>query len=239
MRQNSFGLKRWRPVSLLAVDVFPVPVTAVDPQGSLIHTTAVAADIGTPSDRDLLTIELDDHQTVSLVVEPEAGLRPSVELLGPDATVLAAVTADTAGQAAIVQTIPPMARESIRSPSPVPRGPPAITRFGWSSMRRSNSEPYTGVTTASLATAEDLSGSFIAIGPGADRGAVVGSLASLAVTDLGPGVNTADNDQDPESQCRRVDALLQFRPPRRHGRYRYLHGYAHDDRRRPSARRRT
>src|SRR5436305_13654816 len=65
----------------------PVPLRAVNPVGSFVYTssttTTATGIIGTADDADAFTVSLDAGQTVTALVTPGAGLRPTVAVRGP------------------------------------------------------------------------------------------------------------------------------------------------------------
>ncbi|MBN2474707.1 MAG: pre-peptidase C-terminal domain-containing protein [Pirellulales bacterium] len=175
----------WRPLRiepledrrLLSVEPFPVPLQAVEPLGSLVYEGSVEAEITTADETDSFTIDLDDGQTVTVLVEPEATLQPSVELKDPDGITIGAVTSSAAGESALLQTI-------------------ATTGPGTYTMVITDAADATGSYTArlvlnaviedeqheatpnnDLASAQDLQPSFIMLGvDSAARGAVLGTV---------------------------------------------------------------
>ena len=62
---------------------FPTPLPAIGPIGGLIYSSSVAAFIGTVSDIDSYTLNLDAGQTLTVVMTPVPGLQPSLFLTGP------------------------------------------------------------------------------------------------------------------------------------------------------------
>ena len=56
-------------------------MAAVEPPGSLIYDASVRAEIAAPDEFDGFTIDLDDHQRITLVVDPDASLQPLVRLM--------------------------------------------------------------------------------------------------------------------------------------------------------------
>ena len=84
----------------------PVPLTAIEPLGSLIYQTPHASSgvIAPGSDTDDFTIELDANQTVTLLVGASAGLQPMVSLFDPsDNQVGSTATAPAPGSEAVFQ----------------------------------------------------------------------------------------------------------------------------------------
>jgi subtilisin family serine protease len=83
---------------------YPVPLEPVDPLGSLIYDPSVSGSISIAGDTDSFTIDLDDGQTISVVVDAEATLQPTIEVLDPGSVSIGTATAGAAGQDALLQT---------------------------------------------------------------------------------------------------------------------------------------
>lgn len=98
--------------------VFPVPLTAVPPLGSLAYTGSTVGVIGAPGELDPFALSVDAGQTITVVVTPPAGpvafgedgavgaastLRPTIELRNPAGQVVATALAPTAGMPAVLQ----------------------------------------------------------------------------------------------------------------------------------------
>ena len=83
---------------------FPLPLIAENPLGSMIYSGSVNNRyISTGTDTDSFTIDLDAGQTITAVVQPAAGLQPTVTLTGPGVTI-GPQTASAAGKAVFLQT---------------------------------------------------------------------------------------------------------------------------------------
>ncbi len=89
----------------MSVAPFPVPLGAVNPPGSLIYQGVVAGEIASELEIDEFTIELEGPQTITLVMEPGESLQPTIELLGPQGTVLGSVVSNTSGTESVLPTI--------------------------------------------------------------------------------------------------------------------------------------
>jgi extracellular elastinolytic metalloproteinase len=87
----------------------PVPLVAVEPLGSLVYQTGTPADatVAFPGDTDSFTINLDAGQVLTVVVTPISGaMTPTVELLDPTLTVIGSATAPGTDAEAVLQTVP-------------------------------------------------------------------------------------------------------------------------------------
>ncbi|HVX60745.1 MAG TPA: pre-peptidase C-terminal domain-containing protein, partial [Pirellulales bacterium] len=160
---------------------FPTTFQAVDPAGSLIYDPAITRTVAYGGDTDGFTLAIDPGQTLSVLVQPSTpGMLPTVELLDPSGAVLASVTASAAGQNALLQTV-------------------AITTGGVYTITVGGAGGTTGLYTAeatlnaaleaesnggaannTLATAQDINGSFLSLGGAASRGAVLGAADGVA-----------------------------------------------------------
>ncbi len=165
---------------LLSIDAFPLPLGAEAPLGSLIYDSAAIADIAASGETDSFTIDLNDGQTVSVVVDPDAGLRPTVELLDPGNASLGSATAAT-GENAVLQTIPTTGAGTYT----VSVGGQLGTTGGYTVWLILNAaaeaESNDGPTNDTLASAQDLDATFLPLGGPAevgDRGAVLGDAES-------------------------------------------------------------
>jgi subtilisin family serine protease len=82
---------------------FPTPLVSVAPLGSLIYDPPYAGLLHA-GDTDSFTINVDAGQTITVVVDPSAALRPTITLSGP---LGGFASATAAGQDAVLQTVGP------------------------------------------------------------------------------------------------------------------------------------
>ncbi|MEM7396469.1 MAG: Ig-like domain-containing protein, partial [Verrucomicrobiota bacterium] len=85
---------------------YPLALQPVDPLGSIVYDPAVPASISFDGDTDSFTLELNENQTLSVVVIPDPGLLPTIDVFDPDSGFIAGVAAPAAGSNAVVQTAP-------------------------------------------------------------------------------------------------------------------------------------
>ncbi len=147
------------------------------PRGSLILEQSLDAWIRTAGDIDAFTFDPQDAKTLTLAVQPEASLQPTLELRDPDGNLLASAAASAPGERLVLQAVPAVGAGTYTVVLGGESGTTGkcVLRLVFnaaieqeSSGEQSNDEP---------ATAQDLDSSFIAIGPsGMQRGAVLGSL---------------------------------------------------------------
>jgi len=166
---------------LLSVSPFAVPLEVVEPLGSLVYDGAVEETIATVGEVDSFTIDLDDGQTVTLLVEPDntagATLQPTVELIDPDGATIGTAGSNAVGDAALLQTIATTGAGTYT----LNIADTADALGDYSARLILNAavetETYGSATNNDLASAEDLQPSFIAIDETtAARGAVLGKL---------------------------------------------------------------
>ncbi len=157
---------------------FATPLAPVRPDGSLVYDATQAGVFNAPGDEDAYSIELEAGQTATLILVPQSGtIQAELELLGPDSVSLGSVAAAAAGQTVYLQTLPVAAAGTytVRAASLVGTGAYAIELILSAAIE---TEPYTAVANDTAATAENIDGTAVPIGGGADRLAVLGTLAS-------------------------------------------------------------
>ncbi len=161
---------------MLSVGPFPTPLEPVAPLGSLIYQNTAADDISVIGETDSFTIDLDDGQTVSLVVDPDATLQPTVELLDPSSASLGTATAGAMGTDAVLQVIPTNGAGTYT----LTVGGAADSVGSYTVELILNAaveeESHDGPPNDDAASAEDLDASFLGLGGLAQRGAVLGTL---------------------------------------------------------------
>ncbi len=97
------------PVELFAatfsvgVTDFPLPLIPIEPLGSLVYRGLADGEIASAIDTNIYRIDLDHPQLLSATVRPDAGLRPSLDILDAQQHVIASMTASDVGQAAAVE----------------------------------------------------------------------------------------------------------------------------------------
>ncbi len=162
---------------LLSVDPFPVPLTLVEPLGSLIYDSSAGGQIDVAGEIDRFTVELDADQTMTVVIDPDATLRPVMALTDPGDVLLDSTAAAGPGQDAVLQVI---ATSGPGTYSVVVGGAVGSTgayRVQLVLNAAVEAERHDGPTNDDPASAEDLEASFISLPDGsAERGAVLGSL---------------------------------------------------------------
>ena len=89
------------------ITIIPLPAVMLPrlPLGSLVYEATIPGLINAAGDTDSYLIDFDISQTVSVLIEPSAGLMGQVELLGPSNTVLATASGSAPGEAFVIQTV--------------------------------------------------------------------------------------------------------------------------------------
>ncbi len=153
----------------------PVPLVPVAPLGSLIHQSPWPASgtIAFAGDTDDFTINLDANQTVSLVIGASAGLQPTVTLFdAANQQIGNAIVASAPGEEAIYQATPILNagtyRVSVGSVSGL--GSYAVELIVNAALEE---ESHGGAHNDSL-PGQSLDASFLDLGNGISRGAVLG-----------------------------------------------------------------
>src|SRR5262247_3415238 len=163
---------------------YPTPLLAEKPQGSLIYDPSVAgnSNIGFAGDTDSFTLAVDPDQTITAIVTGSGGLQPSVELRNPASTVIGSATAAAVNQPALIQTAPAATGGTYTFTVSGAGG----TTGNYSlqvilNAARELEGTISSATNNTLATAQDISASFITMQSSlasASRGAVLGGNAA-------------------------------------------------------------
>jgi hypothetical protein len=167
-----------------AVD-FPTSLEAQAPTGSLIYDSTASGLVASADTIENLLVDLDDGQTVSIVVTTASSLQATITLQGPTGVPLAAAVASSAGETVRLNAIP------IATPgshSLVVRGVSGTTGSFTARLVLNAAlelEGPGGSSNDTIAAAEDIDASWIALGAGAERGAVIG-LADSSSSVVGP-----------------------------------------------------
>lgn len=164
-------------VDLSGTAAYPALASAA-PKGGLIYSSAaIGGIINSAIDVDAYTLSVDLGQTLTVIMHPTSSMLQSiVELYAPGGSTPIALASAAAGQDAVIQAAP-AATAGLYTVKLKSAGG-TIGAFTHQVVLNSlaEGESYSGPANDTLATAEDLSASFISIAKGADRGAVMGSL---------------------------------------------------------------
>ncbi|MDY3559679.1 S8 family serine peptidase [Gemmata sp. JC673] len=164
--------------------VFPVPLTALSPLGSLAYTGSTTGAIATPAEVDPFTLSVDAGQTITIVVTPgsaASSLRPTIQLRNPAGQVVATVEAPAAGVPAVLQ----LGQAATTGTYTIAVGALAgADTYSLSVLLNAavEAESVGGPSNGTRATAQALAPAFLALLPGsaAQRAAVRGQLVNAA-----------------------------------------------------------
>ena len=151
----------------------------VPPPGSLIYQQAAEGSVDFSGDESVLSINLDAGQTLSVAAVPVGGnsLRPEIEILDPSSLSLGLNTAVANGETAFLQTISASTAGTYEIRV---RGAAGTTgSFDLQIVLNAAIEGESNGTGANgdFINAESLGASFIDLGAGISRGAVLGRLS--------------------------------------------------------------
>jgi hypothetical protein len=152
----------------------------VSPLGSLIYQDRWWADFETSTETDSFAVELDAGQTLAGAVVPgDGGIRASIEIVDPVGVSLGVFDAAEAGQPAVFQTlaVADAGVYQIDVTSLEGTGPYSVQLL---LNAAGEEESYTGASNDTWETAQDIEGSFLALGGAGQRGAVLGDLPTGA-----------------------------------------------------------
>ncbi|MHC4201938.1 MAG: hypothetical protein ACYSU0_18270 [Planctomycetota bacterium] len=163
---------------------YPTPLAAKLPPGSLIYDPSVQGTITPDTDTDSFTLEVDAGQTITVVVDSSLPLQPEVELFHPTLGSMGVVQAATAGEDAVFQTaaatVTGMYTVDVQSAAGASAGAYTVQVILNAAVEM---EEHDGGTNDDLASAEDIDASFISLGGGAARAAVVGLTVTPTFAD--------------------------------------------------------
>ena len=161
---------------------YPLPLAVLQPDGSLIYDPVATGIFHIEGDQDDFTLNLEAGQTLTVILSPDdGGLIGGLEVLGPSNATLATAQASEAGATCIIQTVPATSAGvyTIRATSVQGTGSYHLEAL----LNASVEEEMTGGTANDdQATAQNIDGSFIGIGPGS-RGGARGELSSASDQD--------------------------------------------------------
>ena len=152
----------------------------VNPAGSLVYVSDDSGDVSIGGEVDTFLIDVDVNlyggQSITVVVDPDGSLQPTIELLDPGSSSLGTSMAVAAGDDIVLQTLATTGAGTYSV---------TVTGNGGSTGDYSiqiilnaavEAEEHDGASNDLAATAQDLDATFVSLGGGsASRGAVVGS----------------------------------------------------------------
>lgn len=179
LKRKLLGFETLEERRLLAVQPFPVPLSAVTPSGSLIYQSTTNASIDTAVEVESFTVNLDGAQTISIAVDPAAGLDVAVAVRNPAGIIIGSASAGGQGFDEVVHAL--AASGAGTYTVDVSSAGNTTGTFNIKLILNSELEfeGAGGPTNDTPATAENFVNSFIPLGVGtASRGAVLGTLPS-------------------------------------------------------------
>lgn len=170
--------------------IAPPPLEPVAPPGSLIYRPPggvpwITGDISTSGELDTRTIDLDAGGRLTVIVSPAAALTPAVEVEGPGGSI--AVASSTAnGQHLVLQSLEITVPGTYRILVGGAGGSTGAYELDLVLNADVELESFQGPANDTLATAQDIDGSRLALGFGvADRLAVLGELPPSGAAEPG------------------------------------------------------
>ncbi len=161
-----------------ATSAFPVPLTAVAPLGSMVYRGTTLTTLSSPADTDELTINLEAGQSISIILDPVAALRPTVTLFGPSGATLGTTTSTVAGSEAILSSAPVTQAGTYRIVIGAVGSGIGVTNVELVLNGTVEGEVHGVGNNNSIATAQDISNDFTSLGGVASRAAVTGTIAA-------------------------------------------------------------
>jgi hypothetical protein len=157
---------------------FPIPLSQMSPAGSLIYQSSVNGSILFAGNTVTYTLAVAAGQTLSIMVTPAPGLQPQIALAGPGVSTSAFSSA--VGTPVILQTVPINASGTYTFTVSGANG--TTGNFAIEALLNSAIPTATsgGAINHSVATAQNIDGSFVGLVGTAQRAAVVGPAGVLA-----------------------------------------------------------
>src|SRR5262249_8530989 len=147
------------------------------PPGSLVYQSGTPATgtIAFAGDTDDFILDLDPGQTLAILARPSGSAQLTIELRDPSNTLIGSATAPAGGAEALLQAVAAAAAGPYRVTTGSAGG---LGLYSVAVMLNAalEAEEHGGGSNDTIGTAQDLSGSFIPLGGGADRGAVLGQV---------------------------------------------------------------
>src|SRR6516164_550727 len=170
--------------TLAATVPFPA-LTGVNPFGSLIYDGSVDGTVPTSATQSFI-LSVDASQTITVDVLPAVSLQATIELRDPSNNLVGSATAGAVGQEALLQTAPASSAGTYTITIGGTNNTTGTFHVRAALNAMFESEAHGGLSNDTLATAQDLDSSAIALSPFSDRMAVLGDFDgneySLVVT---------------------------------------------------------
>jgi Bacterial pre-peptidase C-terminal domain len=162
--------------TLAATVPFPA-LTGVNPFGSLIYDGSVDGTVPASATQSF-TLRVDASQTITVDVLPAVSLQATIELRDPSNNLVGSATAGAVGQEALLQTAPASSAGTYTITIGGANNTTGTFHVRAALNAMFESEAHGGPSNDTLATAQDLDPSAIALRPVADRMAVLGEVDS-------------------------------------------------------------
>ena len=143
---------------------FPAPLTAEKPLGSLIYDGSTNGAIGTSSDTDTFTIDLDEGQMLTAVVVPASTLRPTLSVIGPAGLNVGPVTAPAVNKQVVVQALLITTAGTYTVTVGSTNGTTGQYTLQLTLNAVVEEESHDGASNSSFATAQSLDAAFLPLG---------------------------------------------------------------------------
>jgi autotransporter-associated beta strand protein len=166
---------------------FPTPLSSVLPAGSLIYQNSTSGTIAAGS-TDTYSLPAAAGQTLTILVTTRSGLQSQLKLIGPGVT--ASASSPLAGAPAVLQSIPVNTTGTFALSVSGLNGTIGSYTVQVVLDASLSSVTVSGPGNHSVATAQNIDPSFIALSNAAQRGAVAGTFANLIGPD-GSGYSAA------------------------------------------------
>ena len=162
--------------TLAATVPFPA-LTGVKPFGSLIYEGSVDGTVPASATQSF-TLSVDASQTITVDVLPAVSLQATIELRDPSNNLIGSATAGAVGQEALLQTVPASSAGTYTITIGGANNTTGTFHVRAALNAAFEAEAHGGPSNDTLATAQDLDPSAIALRPVADRIAVLGEVDS-------------------------------------------------------------
>ena len=154
---------------------FPT-LTAKNPLGSLVYEGVTTGMVNTASDTDSFTIALDAGQLLTAFLTPTSGLQAVLTITGPDGSTLGIVTATATDKQAVLQTVPVITAGTYTITVASAGGTSGSYTLQTDLNAAVENELHGGANNDTIATAQNIDGSFLALSGNAQQGTVIGAL---------------------------------------------------------------
>jgi hypothetical protein len=153
---------------------YPAPLASVAPQGGLIFDPAITGAIAVAADSDSFTIELPAGQTVTTVLAITAGLQGRVQWFDANSALVGSAHSAAAGMSVTLGPLPTGLGGAYTIVVDGLAGTTGDYQLELLLNAAAEGESHDGPNNDLTITAQDIDASFIDLGGGIERGAVIG-----------------------------------------------------------------